>query len=89
METMVIIMVKQIDIIKVPCPACGKTTLKREGAPFNGLECTSCNTGMTYAYAVRMGLVEEVVKGDRKTAVQAHKTRMKLQKKGKKEETTN
>jgi ribosomal protein L37AE/L43A len=71
---------KQTDITKVPCPACGKTSLKREGAPFHGVECTACNTGMTYSYAVRMGLVEEVVPGDRNQAILAYKRRMKSQK---------
>ena len=68
----------QIDITKVPCPACGKISLKREGAPFHGLECTACNTGFTYSYAVRMGLVGEIVPGDRKRAILAYHKRMKL-----------
>ena len=59
------------------CPVCGKPTLEKEGPPFYGLECKSCNTGFTYSFAVRNGLVDEIQKGDQKIAVKAYKKRMK------------
>jgi len=56
------------------CPVCGEPTLEKEGHLFYGLECKSCNTGFTYSFAVRNGLVDEIQKGDQKKAIKAYKT---------------
>lgn len=63
--------------MKLPyCPRCDQI-MSREKVPFNGLEC-ECGMCYTYAYALRKGFVDEVVKGDKKSALKAWHTRNRL-----------
>lgn len=56
------------------CTQCGRR-MRREGAPTHGLIC-KCGFGITYAFAVRMGWVDELVEGDQQRAIDAYKNRL-------------